>query len=270
MDERVFERMVARSGRTMRSSAALAFAASSLFVSAIFWLILRVFLGGFTGVFRLPMLFLTAAFALLPVVLAMVPLAVWCLSMRFGHELMPFHEILQQRWKHSVALFFYALSVAIVELLLGVLIAVWCGIEAIPVFGSAVYLFFSWVPGILTLLMGGILALHILILLTVAAILAQTPAIERKGLFSEICGLLVRDWALRLKLLILGMMPTIIFYLATPTWTMKGLPQGIEFAASIFRAAAFSVFEAPLLLFMIHIAVEADRYIQWLSARRMG
>ncbi len=268
MDERVLERMVARSGRTVQSSGAIALCASGVFLTAIFWIVLRVVLGGIGGVFHLPMVFLTASFALLPAVAVIPPIASWSLSARSGHESLPLHEAVHQRWKQSVALFLYALCVAVVELLLGVAVAVWCGIEAIPVFGGAVYLFFSWVPSIITLVMGIILFLHILVLFSVGTILAVT-AVEQKGLFSEILVLLRREWVLRVKLLFIGSIPSVILYGATTIWTMKGLPTGIEFSASIFRAAAYSIFEAPLLLFWIHIAVEADRYIQWVSIRRV-
>lgn len=270
MDERVFERMIARSGRTMRHSGALALAASTVFVSATFWIILRVVLGGFGGVFRLPMVFLTAAFSLLPLSLVIVPLAAWCLGLRSGHEMVSLNDAIYQRWKQAAALFLFALAVAFVELLLGVFIAVWCGVEAIPIFGSAVYLFFSWLPTVLTLLMGIILVLHVFVLLAAGTMLAQIPSIEQKGLVAEIMGHLAEEWLLRFKILAIGMLPIVVLYGAATTWTMRGLPQGIEFAASIFRAAAFSVFAAPLFLLVIHMAVEADRYVQWLSSRRVG
>ena len=270
MDERVLERMVARSVRTMKSSSALALAASSVLLTAIFWITLQAVFGGICGVFRLPMFFLTASCAILPIALVIVPLASWCLSIRSGHEALPLHEAIRQRWKHSVALFLYAFCVAVGELLMGVFVAVWCGIEAIPVFGGAVYLFLSWVPTVITLLMGCILFLHVIVLFVVGTILAQTPTLERKGLLSEIFVLLCREWVIRGKLLFVGVVPSAILYGATTIWTMKGLPQGIEFSASIFRAAAFSVLEAPLFLFLIHMAVEADRYIQWLFSRRIG
>lgn len=269
MDERVLERMVARSVRTVKSSGALALAAGSVFVTAIFWIVLRVLLGGIGGVFRLPMVFLTASVSLLPVILIIVPLSSWCLSVRSGHEPLLLHEGLHQRWKHSAALFLYGLFVAVCELFLGVFVAVWCGIEAIPVFGPAVYLFFSWVPTVVTLLMGVLLFLHLIVCLSAGPMLAQTPTIEQKGLFATIPMLLRRDWVQRIKFLIVGSIPTIVLYCATTIWTMKGLPQGVEFCASIFRAAAFSILEAPLLLFLIHMAVEADRYIQWLASRRV-
>jgi len=270
MDERVIERMVARSGQTMKNSSALALAGGSIFVTAIFWAVLRVLLGSVGGVFRLPLFFLTASFAILPTVLVFVPLAVWSLTIRSGHEGISLHEVIRERWKHSVALFLYALCVAVVELLFGVAVAVWCGIEALPVLGSAVYVFFSWIPTVITLVMGIVLFLHSIILFVAATTLAQTPRLEQKGLLSEISMVLGHEWVLRLKFLILGVIPSLILYSATTMWTMKGLPQGVEFCASIFRAAAFSALEAPLFLFLIHMAVEADRYIQWLSSRRVG
>jgi hypothetical protein len=254
----------------MKSSSAWVMAACSIFLTAIFWIVLRVLLGGLGSVFRIPMMIMTASFAMLPLAAVIIPLAAWSLSVRSGHESMPLHQIVLQKWKHATALFLYALGIAICELLLGVVVAVWCGIEAIPVFGGAIYLFFSWVPTIVTLFMGILLFLHCVILLSVGAMLAQVPSIEQQGLFSEIKTALCRDWVIRFKLLFLGTIPTIIFYSATTIWTMKGLPRGIEFCSSIFRSAAFSALEAPLFLFLIHMAVEADRYIQWLSTRRVG
>jgi hypothetical protein len=270
MDERVLERMIARSVRTIKSPPALMLCGSIMFVSTLFWIVLHLLLGRIGGVFHMPIVFVISSFAVLPIALIIPPLAAWCLSVRSGYEALPLNEVMQQRWKHSVALFLYALGFSVGEVLLGVIVALWCGIEAIPLFGSAVYIFFSWVPTLVIILMGVLLCLHILLLFVVGTILAQTPILEQKGLVSDILAYVRKDWFLRLKFLSAGFFPSVIYYSAITIWTMKGLPQGIEFCASIFRGIAFSAIEAPLFLFLIHMAVEADRYIQWLSSRRVG
>lgn len=269
MDERVLERMITRAKRSITDSSTLPLAAGSIFLSAIFWIILRMLLGGIGGVFHLPLLIIAASFTLLPLSLVFVPLALSSLGARSGHEMLPFTETIKQQWKSSVALFLYAFAIAIVQLLLGVIVAVWCGIEAVPVLGTVVYLFFSWVPTVLTLLMGIAFVIHIILLLTLAPYLAENPSIELRKVASELRSILTREWLLRIKLLCIGIIPSAIFYSVCAVWTMKGLPQSIEFCASIFRVAAFSIIEAPLFMFLVHMAVEADRYTQWLSSRRV-
>ena len=93
MDERVLERMVSRSVRTIQNFRALALAAIAVFAASIFWVTLHVLLGGIGGIFRLPMVFLIASFSILPAVLSIIPLASWCLSARFGHEALPFRRL---------------------------------------------------------------------------------------------------------------------------------------------------------------------------------
>ena len=270
MDERVLERMVARSVRTIKSPPALMLSGSIMFVSTLFWIVLHLLLGRVGGVFHMPIIFVISSFAILPIALVITSLAAWCLSVRSGHEALPLHEVMQQRWKHSLALFLYALGFAVGEVLLAVIVAIWCGIEAIPLFGSAVYIFFSWVPTLIIILMGALFCLHVLLLFVAATILAQAPILEQRGLVSDMLAYIRKEWFLRLKFLFVGFFPSVIYYSAITIWTMRGLPQGIEFCASIFRGIAFSAIEAPLFLFLIHMAVEADRYVQWLSSRRVG
>ena len=269
MDERVLERMIARSGSAMKGSSALVLASGGVFLASIFWIVLRLLLGGIGGVFRAPLFFLTSSFSLLPLALVIVPIASWCLSARSGTATLPLNEVVYHRWKQAVGFFLYALFIAVVELLLGIAVALWCGLEAIPLFGAAVYLFFSWVPAIITLIMGILLVLHVFVLVAAAASLAQSPSIDQKQMWAELPGILRQEWSLRVKCVFVGALPSIILYFASSTWIMKGLPQTLEFCSSIFRMAAFSAIEAPLFLFLIHMAVEADRYIHWLSSRRV-
>ena len=226
-------------------------------------------LGGIGGVFRIPLFFLTISFSSLPLSFFIVPLASWSLRARSGHTPLPLNEAIHQQWKHIIALFLFTLSCAVVELILGIAIALWCGLESIPVFGAALYLFFSWIPTVLTLLMGSWFFVYVMLLFPIGVALAQAESIENAGFWLELPRSLKIEWVIRLKLFFLGIIPSVIFYAASTTWTMKGLPQSVEFCASIFRMMAFSGIEAPLFLFLIHMTVEADRYVLWLSSRRI-
>jgi hypothetical protein len=270
MDERVLERMVSRSGTALRNGQALAFSFGGVLFTAIIWIVLRATLGGITGVFHLPILFVSICLASLPLACIIVPLSSWCMSVRSGHPSLPFHAILRQRWRESVALLLFALCCSVLELLLGVAAALWCGIEAIPVFGTGVYLLFSWIPAIITLLMGVTLACYAITLFSIGTILSRASYIETTEFWAGLPKILAEEWAIRIKLFVVSAIPSIILYFATTTWTMKGLPQSAEFCASLFRVIVFSGLEAPLFMFLIHMAVETDRYIQWLSSRRIG
>ena len=54
-------------------------------------------------------------------------------------------------------------------------------------------IFFSWMPTIITLLMGILLFLHVVVLLSVGTILAEIPITEHKGLFADFSHCLVEN-----------------------------------------------------------------------------
>ena len=270
MDERLLERLIGRSSNAIRHPCALGLAFAGLVLSALAWVILRTMLSGIGGLFRVPALLLTASFSVLPLAVVIVPIATWYLQTRAGHTHIPLDETLRHRWRHAVALFLCGLGCATFELVLGIAVAIWCGLEAVPVFGPTLYLFFSWIPTVITLLMGLFLALSWIVLLYVGTALAQTPTAEDKEFWRQLPTTLPIEWLIRLKLVLLGALPSIIWFWASTTWTMKGLPVSVEFCASLFRLLIFSAIEAPLFLFLIHMTVEADRYASWLSSRRVG
>jgi hypothetical protein len=270
MDERLLERLITRSCTSVWHPGAFVLSFSSLVFSALIWATLRTLIAGIEGILRAPLFFLTASISLLPIALVIVPLATWYLGSRSGQTPFPFDETVRRRWKHSIALLLCAVGCVAVELVFGLCIAIWCGLEAIPLIGLPLYLVFSWIPTVLTLLMGLWFALACIIVLFIGASLAQTPSAETVEFWTQMPHALPIEWLIRFKLMLIGIIPSAIWYVACISWTMVGLPSSVEFCASLLRMLVFAAIEAPLFLFLIHMTVEADRYVTWLSSRRMG
>ena len=267
MEERIFERIVTRSTAAISQSGLVLLSSTGVFIATLFWIILRAIFFQVGGVMRLPLVCICAAFCLLPLSLLVLPIASRYLRSRTGKEPLTMQEFFRQHWKHIAALFLLAMGAVIGEVALGIVAGLWCGFESIPVVGTALYILSSWVPTFLVFFMAaGVLSAGAA-LASLGAALAQNPAIEQKAFWTELFSHLRCHWLARLKLLVIGLIPLILLYGVAISWTMKGMPKSIEFCASFFRVSVFSLVGGPLFMFFVHMSVEADRYVQWLTSK---
>jgi hypothetical protein len=268
MDERIFERTIERSARATPRSGMILFSSAGIFGSTLFWIILRAIFAQIGGVMRLPLLCICGSVSLLPLSLLVLPIASRYLRSRRDEPPLSMQAFFRQHWKHVTALFLLAIGVIIGEVALGVLAGLWCGFESIPVVGTALYILSSWVPTLLVFFMiAGVLASGTA-LASLGAAIAQNPYIEQKSFWIELRAHIRSHWLARTKLLMIGLIPLVVLYCIAISWTMKGVPQNVEFCASFFRVGVFSLAGGPLFMFFVHMSVEADRYVQWLTSRK--
>jgi hypothetical protein len=268
MEERIFERTIERSATAIPHSGLVLFSSAGVFVATLVWTVLRAAVGQIGGVMHLPIVSICAAISLLPLSLLILPIASRFLHARTGEEIFSLQKFFHQHWKHLVALFFLAMGVAVGEVALGILVALWCGLESIPVVGTTLYIFSSWMPTLIIFFMVIGVLLAGAVLASLGAALAQNPSIEQKSFWIEICAHLRHHWLARLKLLLLGVLPLTALYCVAIAWTMKGVPRSVELCASFFRVGVFSLVGGPLFMFFVHMSVEADRYVQWLTSHK--
>jgi hypothetical protein len=268
MDERIFENTIERSSAAIPHSGLILLSSFGVFMTALFWIVLRAIFVQVGGVMRLPLLCVSAAVCLLPLSLLVLPVASRYLRSRAGKEPLSTQEFFQQHWKHVAALFLLAMSIIVGEVALGVLSGLWCGFESIPVVGTALYILSSWVPTLLVFFMAVGVLIATAGIASLGAALAQNPPIEQKSFWVELLSHMRCHWLARLKLLLIGLIPLIALYFIAISWTMKGVPRNVEFCASFFRVGVFSLAGGPLFMFFVHMSVEADRYVQWLTSRK--
>jgi hypothetical protein len=268
MDERIFERTIQRSAEAVRDSGLVLFSSASVFVATLFWTVLRAIFGQIGGIMHVPLLSICATISLLPLSLAIVPIASRYLRARTGEEPLSMQDLLHQHWKHLVALLLLNIGAIVAEVGLGIIVGLWCGLESIPVIGTAIYILSSWMPTLLIFFMVTGLFFSGATLVSLGATLAQNPPIEQKSFWAGLLLHARNHWLARLRLLFVGLIPLIVLFCVAISWTMKGVPRSVEFCASFFRVGVFSLVGGPLLMFFVHMAVEADRYVQWLTSRK--
>ena len=267
MEERIFERTIERSMTAVSQSGLVLISSTGVFIAMLFWIVLRSIFCQFVGVMRLPLACVCTSICFLPLSLLVLPIASRYLRSRMGKEPLKLQEFFHQHWKHIAALFLLAIGALVGEVALGVLVGLWYGFGSIPVVGTAFYILSSWVPAFLVSFMAvGVLSSGAA-LASLGAALAQNPAIEQKSFWSELFSHLRCHWLARLKLLAIGLVPLILLYGIAASWTMKGMPRSVEFCASFFRVGVFSLAGGPLFMFFVHMSVEADRYVQWLTSK---
>lgn len=268
MDEKIFERTIQRSAIAVPHSGLILFSSAGVFITTLFWTVLRAIFGQIGGVMHIPLLSICAAISLLPLSLIILPIASRYLRARIGEEPLSMQNLFHQHWKHLVALFLLSIGVVVAEVGLGILVGLWCGLESIPVIGTALYILSSWMPTLIIFFMVVGVLLAGAALMSLGAALAQNPSIEQKSFWIELVAHVRNHWLARLKLLLIGLIPLIVLYCIAISWTMKGAPRSVEFCASFFRVGVFSLVGGPLFMFFVHMAVEADRYVQWLTSRK--
>ncbi len=271
MDERVLERMVTRSYTTVRNIKALALSSVGIFVAVLIWLSLQPLFRPVESELHIAILFLTLSIGSIvwaPMISTLVSLS---LSRRSGEEEPSILALFRSQYKQMGLLASQSLVISLLQLVIVLFIGLWKGIEAIPVIGTVLFVLFSWLPAILSGVSLILFVFHLLSLFTARISLAEgsvNPDLTKpwthwpKEIFS--------DWAIRLKVVLLGLAPLLVFCIAAILWPIPMFEEVLASLTLIFRAASFSILASPLFLFAIHMAVESDRYTQWLSTRRVG
>jgi len=271
MDERVLERMVTRSFTTVRDLRALALSGLPIFIAALIWLFFQPLFRPVESELHISLIFLTLSVGSIfwaPAVSALVALT---LSRRSGEEEPTLLSFFRSNYKQMGFLASQSIVVSLAQLVIVLFIGLWRGIEAIPIAGTALFVLFSWIPAFLSGCSLLLFALHILVLFTARISLDESQemlnltkpwAYWPREIFS--------DWILRLKLVLLGLSPATLFCIAAFLWPTPVFWGALSIPTFIFKGLAFSVVVAPLFLFAVHMAVESDRYTQWLSTRRVG
>jgi len=267
MDERVIERMVGRSEASIRDLSALALASSGLFMAALCWTLVRRFIWPISSELELSGLFLTLSLGFFFVSPLISPLAAWCVVKKTGEEI-SFWNLLRQQSRQMLVLGSQALGLFLVEALLFFGVVLLYSLEALPVIGALFSLLFSWVPALLCAVSAALFVVYLFSCFAAYAQLALVPVMRFSRPWNLFPAMLGQDWLIRTKLVLVALVPLVVFVffvLISPI-----APSHTAVLPAIVRGAAFAVFGAPLLLFAVHMSVEADRYVQWLSSRRVG
>ena len=97
---------------------------------------------------------------------------------------------------------------------------------------------------------------------------AQKEHLDQVDLKARLTGIFDQDFLLRAKVIAIGFMPLFFLIVGALMWPKSGMTMYAEFCATLVRAFVFSLAAAPCLLFLVHMCIEADRYVQWRASRR--
>lgn len=262
MDENSVSRMCARSFKAVRCRSAFIFGVVVMLCSSFLWSISTTLLWGMTSKLSWVAICCSLSIASIPIVAGIAPMAHWFLAYRAGKPASLF-VALKAHWRLVVLAALAAFVVALFESIVALLLAVWMHLLLVPGLGAMLYLVGSWVERLVVTLMVGLFLSFFLasvpILVTAVRIRWKSP----KDII-EILKMVSQDWVVRCKLHCIGVAPLLVFlFLATIGGRTFSRPFALELAASCVRAVIFAVASAPLLVFYICMAVEADRYIRW-------
>lgn len=263
MDEQTLERMVVRSLGSVRRRETILLSAAALFLSGLLWLSSRALLGQVGTVFYLPFLVLSFSLALLPLAPLISPLSLLVLSYRKQEAPISILEAGSLTWKPSLALFVQGCIFLVLEVVLATFLLVWSFFETVPVLGQVVYIFSSWVPMLVSFVMVITLFLHILLACFLGTTLVVHPVHAKGASWSGLLQAFATQWLLRLKIYFWAFLPILFLLVFLIGWGALGYVSYAEFCASVFRVGVFSFVFAPFFVFLVHMVVEAERYIIW-------
>ena len=263
MDDKTLEKMIIRSARSISSPSMIILAALALCCSSIIFAIMHKSMLSIVGSFHLSLFFVSATLAFLPLSIVIPIISCRYFRVRMDGEEQPLFDISMQKLRLIVLSCLYAAGVCAIQIGFVVFSAIWCGFESVPILGKIVYFFFSWVPAIITLVMGVFFLLSIFLLFSANARLSQDIEIEGsldffKNMAIKIC---TQRWIRRVKIMLCGCIPLGIFYIFSRSWGVQDLPITVEIGAFFVRTVVFSVLASPLFLFAVHMSVEADRFV---------
>jgi hypothetical protein len=268
MDEKVLEKIITRSFIPVIDRKLRLVSAISLFIAGIFWLCCRAAVGHVVGALHMPLLIFSFAVALFPIVPFISPIALLIVSLRKKDPSISIHDAFRACWKPSTALLLQGVLLVAIELALVIVSIVWNVLDGVPVFGSLVHLFSSWIPSCLSFIMLCLLLGFCLISPFIGTSFVVSPERTKGTGWKEILPSFSSNWLLRLKMCLLGYIPIFFVFTFFTGWDFASQISSTEFCASIFRLAVFSIIFAPFFLFLVHMAVEAERYCIWLSQKR--
>lgn len=263
MDEQALERMVTRSFVSIRQKETLLLTTAVLFVASLFWLCCRAVLGHFVNSLYTPFLILSFSVALLPIAPLISPLSLFVLSYRKQESSLSIIEACRATWKPSLALFIQGMILLALEIVLATISVLWSFFEVVPVLGQIIHLFSSWIPPVITFLMLIALLFHGVLACFLGAVLVVHPVHAMRANWDDLARAFSQNWLLRLKLYFVGVLPLLFLLTFFTGWDFISQISYTEFCSSVFRLIAFSILYAPFFIFLIHMVVEAERYIVW-------
>lgn len=257
MEERVVERIVGRFPRFMAAPIAFGVAAGGVFLASLVWMVVKAFCG---------QVFISASFALLPALFCFYVLVHVFKSIRNGVDC-SLRDLVTGRYAHFCSFSLLCAGGVVVQTLLGIAAALWLSFEHIPILGPLIYLLSSWVP---TLFMGLVMVLFLaqVFFLPSFCVLAAKSGAGREELISNLLEAFRWGFLIRLKLTFFGLIPLGLLLLWTWFQGLGGAFVPLELAATLIRVFVFSIFAAPCFLFLVHMVVEADRFIIWRTAHK--
>lgn len=263
MDEQALEKMITRSFVSIRQKETILLTSAVLFIASLFWLCCRAVLGHFVNSLYTPFLILSFSVALLPLAPLISPLALFVLSYRKQDAHLSIVEACTATWRPSLALFIQGIILLALEIVLATISVLWSFFEVVPVLGQIIHLFSSWIPPIITFLMLIALLFHAVLALFLGTVLVVHPVHATKANWNDLAIAFSNNWLLRLKLYIVGALPILFLLTFFTGWEFISQISYTEFCASVFRLIIFSLLYAPFFIFLVHMVVEAERYIVW-------
>lgn len=269
MDEQALERMISRSFVSIRQKETILLTTGVLFVSSLFWLCCRAVLGHFVNSLYTPFLLLSFAVALVPIAPLISPLALFILSYRKQDTPLSITEVCFSTWKPSLALFIQGMMLLALEIVLATISVLWSFFEVVPVLGQIIHLFSSWIPPLITFFMLMAVIFHVIFACFLGTVLVVHPVHTYKTNWNDIVRSFSNNWLIRLKLYFVGALPVLFLLTFFTGWDFITQVSYTEFCASVFRLIAFSFLYAPFFIFLVHMIVEAERYIVWRSRNKV-
>lgn len=268
MDEQALERMITRSFVSVRQKETILLTTLMLFIASLFWLCCRAVLGHFVNTLYTPFLLLSFAVALLPLAPLVSPLALFVLSYRKQEEHLSIVDACTATWRPSLAIFIQGIVLLALQIVLATVAVLWSFFEVVPVLGQIIHLFSSWIPPIITFLMFIALIFHVVLALFLGVVLVVHPVHATKANLVDLCLAFTNNWLLRFKLYVVGALPILFLLTFFTGWEFIAQISYTEFCASVFRLIVFSLLYAPFFIFLVHMVVEAERYIVWRSRNK--
>jgi hypothetical protein len=266
MLDQVFEKMFSRSFFSMITPSALLYAGGAVLSSALLLICLHALVRTFGGILNYPLLFAISTVSTFPLAVAMAPLTTICVYSRSQREISS-SDAFKISWKPMVFLGTLSFAASLIQAVLCFLIILWKALSLVPVVGPMVYLVSSWIPALLCSLMIVTMVIYVGGLFFMGAMAARGDLAADS--LKDVASSMSSYWLTRLRLCVVALFPlAAIVALSVIRWRIPHYASYLEFAASLFRVVAFSAVAAPAVVFFSHMAVEAEKYIQWLLTHR--
>lgn len=265
MDEKILEKMITRSFVSIENKRLLVLSAVSLFIAGIFWLCSRAAVGHITGPLHTPLLILSFSLTLFPLAPFICPLALFIMAAKKKEKSLTLSEASNVCWKPSLVLLLQGVALVVAEIVLAIISILWSFLDAVPIFGAIVHLFSSWIPSCISFVMLILVLGFCMVSPFIGVSFIVSPLLTQGKGLKELLFSFSSNWLLRTKLYFLGYIPLLFFITFFTGWDFTAHVSYAEFCATVFRLAVFSIIASPCFLFLVHMAVETERYCMWRS-----